>query len=220
MRIHRDITDGARYRLGLGQAWYAPKGDGQIGDSLTDYRELFPDGARYYIDLDDDEHVTGGFIVTADDELVGLFSTVKGRGEQLVKAALNAGAEYLDCFDGYLTELYTRLGFVEWKREPNWTPGGPAVVYMRHAGLSGEISAKHDGVIARWIESRERKISSDAGQTAPDRETVGAPSPFEVVGYGVYHRESDQLTYSAEDVENRSWPEGARFALIDTDATR
>jgi len=72
-----------------------------------------------------------GFIVRNGGELIALFSTVKGRGHDLVQIAVQCGAEYLDCFDGYLPKLYSKNGFMEVKRELNWTAGGPDVVYMQ-----------------------------------------------------------------------------------------
>src|SRR5690554_1178946 len=74
-----------------------------------------------------------GFIVRNGGELIALFSTVKGRGHDLVQIAVQCGAEYLDCFDGFLPELYAKHGFKEVKRELNWTVGGPDVVYMQLA---------------------------------------------------------------------------------------
>lgn len=74
---------------------------------------------------------TCGFIVRNGGELIAVFSLVKGRGDSLVKAAIAMGAEYLDCFDGYLPKLYAKHGFVTVKRELNWTVGGPDVVYMQ-----------------------------------------------------------------------------------------
>lgn len=64
------------------------------------------------------------------DELVSVFSTVKGRGDALVRHAISHGASQLDAFDGYLIKLYARHGFYEWTRMSNWTPGQPDVVYM------------------------------------------------------------------------------------------
>jgi len=71
-----------------------------------------------------------GFVIRTGGELTNVFSTVSGRGDELVAAAIAAGATHLDCFEGYLTALYGRHGFVETAREANWTPGGPAVVWM------------------------------------------------------------------------------------------
>lgn len=72
-----------------------------------------------------------GFIVRNGGELIALFSTVKGRGHDLVQIAVQCGAEYLDCFDGYLTELYSKHGFKIVNRESNWDGVGPDVVFMQ-----------------------------------------------------------------------------------------
>lgn len=81
----------------------------------------------------------GEFFVTADGlsgfgivdgTLVGLFSLAKGRGSSLIDSATAAGAQKLDCFDGYLSALYRAHGFMETSRVANWTPGAPDVVFM------------------------------------------------------------------------------------------
>ncbi len=95
-------------------------------------------GATYYLSVD----CLSGFAVRADGELVGVFSRVKGRGNALVADALFVGATHLDCFDGYLVELYSRHGFYVHHRAPNWTPGGPDVVYMLHADAFGALPVK------------------------------------------------------------------------------
>ena len=71
-----------------------------------------------------------GFIVKANGELIALFSMLKGIGQTLVKFAIEAGAKSLDCFDGYLVEFYSKAGFMEVYREPNWNEGGADVVFM------------------------------------------------------------------------------------------
>lgn len=76
-----------------------------------------------------------GYIVVRESngarDLRQVFSAVPGRGDLLVSDAVRrAGADTLDCFDGYLPTLYARHGFRETRRETNWTPGGPDVVYM------------------------------------------------------------------------------------------
>ena len=83
-------------------------------------------GATFYLTTDD----ASGFAVTNDGELVGLFSTKPKREGDLIGWAVSRGARRLDCFDGYLTGFYGRHGWREVKRVPNWTPGGPDVVYM------------------------------------------------------------------------------------------
>lgn len=74
-----------------------------------------------------------GFVVRANGELVYLFSVAPegGRGDDLVRTAGEIhGASHLDCFDGPLVRLYSRNGWVENRREANWTEGEPDVVYM------------------------------------------------------------------------------------------
>lgn len=100
----------------------------QIAESCTAPADL-PHRARYYLAADG----RSGFGID-DGELIGLFSAAAGRGRQLVNAAVDLGARRLDCFDGYLPELYAWHGFVETRRESNWSPGGPDVVYMSYSG--------------------------------------------------------------------------------------
>lgn len=71
-----------------------------------------------------------GYCVRPDGELVLVFSLERGRGDFIVEAAIADGASRLDCFDGYLPSLYARHGFVEVRREANWTSGEPDVVFM------------------------------------------------------------------------------------------
>lgn len=74
-----------------------------------------------------------GLVQVFDDgptELIGVFSDVKGRGDEIVEDAIFHGANTLDCFDGYLPGFYERHGFTEVNRVPNWTPGEPDVVFM------------------------------------------------------------------------------------------
>ncbi|MDH6462074.1 hypothetical protein M2302_002249 [Micromonospora sp. A200] len=88
--------------------------------------EEMPVDARYY--LAEDGH--SGYGITPDGDVIGVFSTVKGRGDLLVTSAIAAGGVTLDCFDGYLPTLYARHGFRETGRVPNYTPGKPDVVFM------------------------------------------------------------------------------------------
>jgi hypothetical protein len=85
-----------------------------------------PEDGRYFLS----EDLDSGFGVNAEGDLIGLFSLVKGRGSDLIGWAIRLGAETLDCFDGFLPTLYGRHGFRETRREQNWTPGGPDVVFM------------------------------------------------------------------------------------------
>jgi hypothetical protein len=45
-------------------------------------------------------------------------SPIKGIGDELVQAAVRNGGKYLDHFEGVLDKLYSRNGFVEYKRDP------------------------------------------------------------------------------------------------------
>ncbi|MEU9795046.1 hypothetical protein AB0E27_31415 [Streptomyces sparsogenes] len=93
----------------------------------TSKPQEMPRGARYYLTAD----LQSGFGVASDGTLIGLFSTVKGRGEDMVwDAVQHKGATRLDCFDGFLPKYYERFGFVETERAANWTPGEPDVVFM------------------------------------------------------------------------------------------
>lgn len=73
-----------------------------------------------------------GFAIKPDGELTAVFSAVTGRGVALVSEAIQRGAHHLNAFDGYLTALYRRMGFVETGREANWTKNGPDVVFMEY----------------------------------------------------------------------------------------
>jgi hypothetical protein len=100
----------------------------RVADATTPVDEFsLAQGDVYYLSSD----LQSGFVVRADGELVGVFSTVKGRGEWLLSEAIAAGATNLDCFDGYLTDFYGAHGFRVVKRERNWDPTGPDVVWMR-----------------------------------------------------------------------------------------
>lgn len=71
------------------------------------------------------------------EELINVFSAEKGlgRGDKIVSEAVNRGAQTLDSFDSKaLRDLYEKHGFKEFKREPNFTPGGPDVVYRSQPG--------------------------------------------------------------------------------------
>lgn len=94
----------------------------------TSSPEDMPFGALYFLSKDG----KSGYGVSKESELIGLFSLVPGRGMGMIEEAINLdGVESLDCFDGFLPQYYQKFGFVEYKREANWTEGGPDVVYMR-----------------------------------------------------------------------------------------
>lgn len=72
--------------------------------------------------------VVGGFAII-DRELCCFWGP--GIGSWLLHHAVNHGAEFLDCFDGFLPEWYSKHGFTETLREPNLVAGEREVVFMR-----------------------------------------------------------------------------------------
>jgi len=64
-------------------------------------------------------------------EIINVFSLVKGRGQELLAVATTQfNYMTLNCFDGFLPNVYAKAGFIETKREKNWDPRGPDVVLM------------------------------------------------------------------------------------------
>lgn len=62
-------------------------------------------------------------------EIVAVFnnSPIRGIGDAMVQSAVRMGGKYLDHFDGFLTDLYSRNGFVEYNRvpyDPQYDPNG------------------------------------------------------------------------------------------------
>jgi hypothetical protein len=116
-------TTTAAYIAALAAAQVA---DSRIAGATTPAAELDLAGASVFLTAD----ANTGYAIKASGELVGVFSTIKGRGDAIVSDAILNGANALDCFDGYLPGFYARFGFVETARVANWTPGEPDVVFM------------------------------------------------------------------------------------------
>lgn len=93
---------------------------------------LKPDYDQHICWLSDDHG--SGFAVSPDCELVNVFSTIKGRGRDVLKFALDHYSNlHLNCFaDGREEFFYKGHGFKIFRREPNWIAGQPDVIYMRH----------------------------------------------------------------------------------------
>lgn len=71
-----------------------------------------------------------GYAIKPDGDLVSVFSGKSGKGNEIMKSAIEEGASKLDHFkDPQLDHLYSKYKFEPYKTEPNWTPGGPDVVY-------------------------------------------------------------------------------------------
>lgn len=120
--MHREVS-ACVFRETLGEA---RKASLRIANATTPEVIVASRPGAFYLSVDG----RSGFAVTEHGELCGVFSTVRGRGDTLVKDAIFFGATHLDCFDGYLPGLYARHGFRETKRVPNWTAGQPDVVWM------------------------------------------------------------------------------------------
>lgn len=103
-------------------------------DTLTDYSLEDLRGMELYML----EGGKAGYAIKPGGELVNLFNNggddTRGAGAWLVIDAIERGARHGDHFDGWLTKFYRNLGFTQVRREANWTPGGPDVVYMRWDG--------------------------------------------------------------------------------------
>jgi hypothetical protein len=105
---------------------FAQSDSERVGAATTPAADMPREGVTYYLSATR----LAGFGVTDSGELIGVFSLVKGFGPLLIAEAIENGAHRLDCFDGFLPEYYARFGFRETSRVPNWTPGGPDVVFM------------------------------------------------------------------------------------------
>ena len=103
-----------------GQAFYdalaSAKQNGQNMDGVDLYSAAEYDGMRCYLSADE----LSGYAIKSDRTLISVFSTVRGRGDELVSSAVKNGATKLDCFvsmsedgefSGPLWTLYTRYGF-------------------------------------------------------------------------------------------------------------
>lgn len=86
-----------------------------------------------------------------DIVLVHNNTTIGGLGRALIEAAIRNGGATLDCYDGYLCELYKKCGFVEYDRYKfdiqyahDWdvsTMGTPDVVCLSLGGFTPKNEA-------------------------------------------------------------------------------
>jgi hypothetical protein len=98
-------------------SWYSPK----------QYQEK-------NIDLHISNNKRFGYGITPEGHLISVFSLDKGKGygKYAVQDAIKNGAKSLDCFDikGFLPQFYSKYGFKETHRSPNWQADGPDYVEM------------------------------------------------------------------------------------------
>lgn len=111
------------------EAWDTPKGELTVGDMLTKY--TIDEYAARRLFLSEDRKT--GFAIDPDGDLQSMFNVgPTGRGAAAVATAVRHGAKTLDCLGPYLPGWYIRQGWKVDRWEDNWTPGGPAVAYMRY----------------------------------------------------------------------------------------
>ncbi len=99
-----------------------------IQGDMTQYtvNDIKKEGVKVFVD----KGINFGYGLKGN-EIVNLISVKKGMGKVALIHAIREGGKRLDCFDKRgLVQFYEKGGFVEVKREKNWTPGGPDNVYM------------------------------------------------------------------------------------------
>jgi len=155
---------------------YAPMLTIHDAEELQDH-EIFtsPDGGA-------------GISVSPEGDIQNLFSNrdTKGDGLILIRRALQAGGRTLDCYDGYLYELYSDFGFratgrIEFNREfadDRWNYdrfNEPDVLHMHFDPEGEDDDTYYDGM--EWDslkqESRERAVEDvPKNMSDADAETV------------------------------------------------
>lgn len=80
------------------------------------------------------DHGTSGYTIAPDGEIKYVFSTEKGHGALATQHAIAQGGTHANTFRSPVSNMLARQGFVEFHNEPNWTPGGPDVVWMHAPG--------------------------------------------------------------------------------------
>ena len=125
-----------------GTGWSKGQGDLRISQKFVDARSKVPVEKQGYLSHNSAKEIVNsgnkvfisnngnnGFMVSRDGDIQNLFS-IDHKGRESFLEAMRQGGRTLDCFDGFLPKYYAQFGFVEMRRESNWTPGGPDVVYM------------------------------------------------------------------------------------------
>ena len=79
------------------------------------------------------------------NEIVSVFnnSGIKGIGDYLIKSAISNGGCYLDHYDGFLSQFYSKHGFEEYERynfDPQYDPDGE---FVKKYGEQDVIFRKH-----------------------------------------------------------------------------
>lgn len=130
----RDAAEG-RVEVATPAAFKAALTQNKRADTLSDYSLEDLGQMRLFLL----KGGKAGYALKKDGEFVNLFNNgpkeeTGGAGPWLVLHAIEQGATHGDHFDGFLTGFYKTLGWKQVRREPNWTPGGPDVIFMEWAG--------------------------------------------------------------------------------------
>lgn len=118
----------------------ASKSNAHIAESCTPVHDVLVQEALLYAqgkpsDFYVSEDHRSGFIVRHDGELCAVFSSVRGRGADLVRNAIYRGATKLDHYEGYLSAFYESHGFILVGSEQNYN--GPHLPRVEYRALRG-----------------------------------------------------------------------------------
>ncbi len=167
---------------------HAEKANPKITEYVTQYTPEELAQMKTYLHNDG----KAGYGLKQDGDLVNVFSGVKGRGDDIVTDAKVEGAKKLDAYDGYLPKLYNKHGFEELRREPNWTPKGPDVVYMGLPEHQSEIISSwtpeqlkliNQGVLEKLSKGDPAKIQKELKELIAAR--LGNPKIKGAIGAGL-----------------------------------
>jgi hypothetical protein len=140
-----------------------------------------------------------GFAVTDDGDAINLFNNggPPGAGARALAIQVKLGARTLDCFDGFLSQQYSRYGFVETGRmkfDPNHAPKGwdvakrgtPDIVFMAYKGGDPATLAERVGTFPErgktevvendWEQAKLRSRQEAAAGFGTEGGIQGGPS--------------------------------------------
>jgi len=142
------------------------------------------------------EDATAGFALTADGDIVSVFSAPKsGNGRALMTLAVQAGGRRLDCFDTALPSYYAAHGFKAVARLPwndeyapagwdtetfqSFNAGRPDVVFMVYQrGYNGEYKAGDGTIVPDYdtgVQAQTRTLQAIEKSQVFEQAAVGAP---------------------------------------------
>lgn len=171
------------------------------------------------------QRTAGVTVAPQTGELQYLFSLAKGHGVPAMRFGIKMGGTNLDCFDGGLVKLYGKHGWKEVRREANWAPGGPDVVFMKFqpdapAGVEpplrrseqrlAKMAKIHDNPGQPMMVWRVQNAQGDGPYNAPDAPAIvpdsedAQPDPEE----DFTHQDQAQAGYTNDTAAQLDWFEG------------